>query len=170
MMKAYRFDQIQLVAAITQELSRQHPGLPADHRMNAVIQAANGIIAEYERAPRLVSPGMGLRSWLLSDETGSSSQYMAYVLSQAQGIEWPIHLAPIPVSAYPRDPDDFGRCIGLIEAVPEFGGIIPEMSHRGAHWQAVTTNWADWLEMYHSGDADRLRTEMLDAFAKAGEK
>lgn len=170
MMKSYRFDQIQLVAAITKELSRQHPGLPADHRMNAVIRAANGIIAEYERAPRMVCPGMGLRSWLLSDETGSSSQYMAYVLSKAQGIEWPIHLAPIPIAAYPRDPDDLGRCIGLIEAVPEFGGMIPEMSHRGAHWQAVTTNWDRWCTLHARQNYALLHSEMREAFAKAGEK
>lgn len=168
-MKAYSFDQIPLVTAITNELSRQQPNLPADHRMNAVIKAANDIIAEYAREPRMVTTGMGLRAWLLSDETGNSSQYMAFVLSKTDG-GWPEDLAPAPRQAYPRDPDDLGRCFNLIDAVPEFGGRIPEMADKGAHWMAVTSNWARWLEMYHAGDTDQLHTEMLDAFAKAGKQ
>jgi hypothetical protein len=166
-MKAYSFDQIPLITAITNELSRQHPGLPADHRMNAVIKAANDIIAEYKRQPIMASPNMGLFAWLDSDDTGSSSVYMAYVLCEVCGIGWPINEPP--KYAYPRDADDLGRCFRLIDTVPEYGGFIPEMADRGAHWMAVTSNWADWLKMYHAGDTDRLRTEMLDAFAKAGE-
>jgi hypothetical protein len=165
-MKAYSFDQIPLVTAITKELSRQQPNLPADHRMNAVIKAANNIIAEYARQPVMMTPGMGLLAWLDSDDTGTSSVYMAYALCEACGIGWPINIQP--EHAYPRDPDDLGRCFRLIDAVPEFGGLLPEVAHRGAHWMAVTSNWADWLEMYQAGDTDRLHTEMQDAFAKAG--
>lgn len=164
-MKSYRFDQIPLVCAITQELNRQCPGLPADHRYNTIIKAANDIIAEYAREPVMAHQGMGLAAWLDSDDTGSSSLYMAYAFSYNLDL-W-MHRT-IPSYNYPRDPDDLGRCIRLVEAVPEFGRCIPEMARKGAHWMAVTTNWANWVEMYQAGDTDRLYTEMKDAFAKAG--
>lgn len=162
-MKSYKFDQMYLVAAITQELNRQHPGLPADARINAVITAANSIITEYAREPIMAVPDMGLEAWLDSDDTGSSSLYMAYAFSYNLTLWIP---RKIPSYSYPRDPDDLGRCIRLIEAVPEFGRCIPEMAQKGAHWMAVTSNWADWVEMYHAGNTDGLYTAMKDAFAK----
>lgn len=165
-MKSYKFDQISIVTAITTELSRQHPSLPADHRMNAVIAAANSIVAEYAREPVMAASGMGLSAWLNSDDTGASSLYMAWSLIKPSDAFAEYINNPKP--AYPRDVDDLGRCIRLIEAVPEFGGRIPEMAHKGAHWMAVTSNWADWVEMYQAGKFDRLGVAMEDAFAKAG--
>lgn len=167
-MKAYSFDQIALVTAITNEQSRQHPRLPADHRYNSIIAAANSIIAEYERQPVMATDRMGLRAWLDSDDTGASSLFMAFTLATDEQRRH-FRGRGQPGNHYPLDPDDLGRCIRLIDAVPEFGGRIPEMADHGACWMAVATNWADWLEMYHAGDTDRLRTKMLDAFAKAGE-
>ncbi|HEJ7283080.1 TPA: hypothetical protein SMF87_004532 [Serratia marcescens] len=170
MMKAYRFDQIQLVAAITQELSRQHPGLPADHRMNAVIQAANRIIAEYERQPVMATDRMGLRAWLDSDDIGSSSIFMAFTLATHEQRQRHFRGRGKPSNNYPRDPDDLGRCIRLIDAVPEFGGRIPEMADKGAHWMAVTTNWDRWCTLHARQNYALLHSEMREAFAKAGEK
>ncbi|HBE9179209.1 TPA: hypothetical protein KNH08_002085 [Serratia fonticola] len=163
-MKSYKFDQISIVTAITTELSRQHPSLPADHRMNAVIAASNSIVAEYEREPVMAAPRMGVSAWLDSDDTGASSLFMAYVLCHDRLRVWRGRKAP--GNHYPRDPDDLGRCIRLIEAVPEFEGLIPEMADRSAHWTAVTSNWADWVYMYQTGDTVGLYTAMKDAFAK----
>ncbi|WP_024910259.1 hypothetical protein [Chania multitudinisentens] len=166
-MKSYKFDQISIITAITNELSRQHPGLPADHRINTVIAAANNIVAEYGREPMMAAQNMGLTAWINGDDTGASSLYMAYSLAKVDSNfpEWPLQT---PRPAYPRDVDDLGRCIRLIEAVPGFGGRIPEMAHKGAHWMSVTSNWADWVAMYQSGDLDRLDAAMEEAFAKAG--
>lgn len=163
-MKSYRFDQIPLISVITQELNRQNPGLPADARINVVIAAANSIIAEYAREPIMAAPGMGLTAWLDSDDTGSSSLYMAYDFSYDRLHHWDAR--KIPRYSYPYDPDDLGRCIRLIEAVPEFGVRIHEMAHRGAHWEAVVRNWDKWVEMYQAGNTDSLHTAMKDAFAK----
>lgn len=165
-MKAYKISQISLCTAISNELGRQCPGLPADNRYNAIIKAANDIIAEYGREPVMATPNMGLAAWLDCDDTGASSLYMAYVLCLDRLNVWRGRKAP--GNHYPQDPDDLGRCIRLIEAVPEFGGLIPEMADRGAHWTAVTSNWADWVEMYQAGATDRFYTAMKDAFAKAG--
>lgn len=161
-----RLNQIALVTAITKELNRQIPGLPADGRMNVVIKAANDICDEYSRELVSASAGMGLEAWLNSDDTGSSSLYMAWCLSHSQFGYWQGRKQP--EAAYPHDPDDLGRCIRLIEAVPEFGGKIPEMSHRGHQWLAVTTNWERWVELHARGKGRELYNEMKTAYARSG--
>lgn len=161
-----KLNQISLITAITEELNRQIPGLPADGRMNVIIKAANDICDEYSRELVTASAGMGLEEWLNSDDTGSSSLYMAWCLSGGQFGHW--HGRKQPERAYPRDPADLGRCIRLIDAVPEFGGKIPEMADRGHEWMAVTTNWAQWVELHDSGKGQKLYNEMKAAYARSG--
>lgn len=164
-MKSYQINQIKLIAAISHELNRQHPGLPADGRMNKVIEAANLIVAEYGRAYVSVVPGMGLNAWLNSDETGSSSRYMAFVLSGGTFGDW--WGRTIPESAYPRDPDDFGRCLKLLQAVPEFQNNLSKMNDCGPEWQAVVQHWERWAELHHDTDGHELYVQMQNAFESA---
>lgn len=146
-----RLSQMNLISAISDEIIRQFPGITVVPRQfNSIIAAANGIVTEFAKPIVKATPGMGLEAWLDSDDTGSSSLYMAWCLSSGQFGFWQGRKQPEP--AYPHDPDDLGRCIRLIEAVPEFGGKIPEMAHRGVQWLAVTTNWTRWVEMYDDGD------------------
>lgn len=164
MNKGIHIDQMTLVSDIMKALSKQNRKIPAEPRfVNCVIAAANSIVAELAKPIVKATPGMGLEAWLDSDDTGSSSLYMAWCLSSGQFGYWQGRKQPEP--AYPRDPDDLGRCIRLIEAVPEFGAKIPEMSHRGKEWLAVTTNWAEWVEMYHAND-ERLYDAMKAAYEK----
>lgn len=161
-MEGHNINQMSLVGAIMKELARQVPGITAEARyFNAVIKAANDICAELARPVVKATKGMGLEAWLNSDDTGSSSLYMAWCLNGGIHGEWPLNIQPAP--AYPHDPDDLGRCIRLIEAVHEFGGMIPEMSHRGPEWQAVTTNWAEWVDLYNNTDGEELYQRMKDA-------
>lgn len=161
-MKGYNINQMSLVGAIMKELARQVPGIPAEPRfVNAAIKAANGICDELARPVVKSFKGMGLEAWLNSDDTGSSSLYMAWCLSGGQFGYWQGRGQPLP--AWPHDPDDLGRCIRLIDAVPEFGGKIPEMSHRGPEWLAVTTNWAEWVELYNTTDGKELYKLMKEA-------
>lgn len=164
-MKSYDINPIKLIAAITAELDRQHPGFPADGRFNQVIKAANIIVTEYARAYVPATPAMGLDAWLNSDDTGSSSLYMAFILSGGTFGNW--WGRQIPQAAYPRDVDDLGRCLRLVDAVPEFAGIIPKMNDHGPEWSAVVLNWHDWEELYKAGNLDELTTSMQEAFAKA---
>ncbi|MBO1916633.1 hypothetical protein J4727_18635 [Providencia rettgeri] len=59
---------------------------------------------------------MGLAAWLASDDVGASSKYMASVLSG--------HLCS---TSLPWDGADLGRCIRLLEAVPELASQLHEM-------------------------------------------
>lgn len=163
-----RLSQMSLISAIANEITREFPGITVVPRQfNAIIAAANGLVEEFAKPIVKATPGMGLEAWLDSDDTGSSSLYMAWCLSGGQFGYWQGRNQPEP--AYPRDPDDLGRCIRLIEAVPEFGGKIPEMAHRGSHWLAVTTNWARWVEMYYdeNDDGTLVSEEMEAAYALA---
>lgn len=47
MSQSYQIDQLKLVADVSQALAKQHPGIPADCRMNAVIHACSLICSAY---------------------------------------------------------------------------------------------------------------------------
>lgn len=48
MKNTFKPNQIELCSVIMKELSRQHRGLPADSRIQAVIDAANTVCAAYQ--------------------------------------------------------------------------------------------------------------------------
>lgn len=161
---SYQFNQIPLISAITKELDRQHPGLPADDRFNAIIRAATLICEEFAREPVKATKGMGLVAWLESDDVGLSSRFMASVLSNGK-ISTPFN-AP---NHYPRDPDDLGRCIRLIEAVPDFEGLVYLLYGHGHEWDAVAKNWERWKLLYAAGDESELYSEMQKVYARGPE-
>jgi hypothetical protein len=155
-MKAYHFDQIKLIAAIGNELNRQCSGLPADERFNTIIAAATSIVNEYARTPVTASKGMGLNAWLVSDDTGSSSRFMARVLSAPEQID--------QHGDYPRDADDLGRCFRLIEAAPELAQNLERMKQCGPHWKLVILNWEKWKDLYESEESNKLHHAMKEAY------
>lgn len=169
MKEGIHLDQIGLFSAINKEICKQVPGLPAEPRlMNCVIAAANMIVAEFKKPIVKATPGMGLEAWLDSDDTGSSSLYMAWCLSSGQFGYWWGRKQPEP--AYPRDPDDLGRCIRLVRAVPELAERVHLMaeSKHGKEWFAVAANWSRWVAMYddENDDGTLLSEEMEAAYAK----
>lgn len=161
-MKSYPIDQMKLFLAINSELTRQHPDIPSDHRANVIIKAANMICDEYAREMILATEGMGLPAWLDSDDTGASSLYMAWILSAGQFGYW--QGRPQPTINYPHDPDDLGRCIRLIKAVPEFADQLHLMAHVGDKWQMVINRWERWCDLYRKEDWELLYAEMKLAY------
>lgn len=163
-----RLNQISLIAAISREIDRQHPGLEVESRwFNAIAQAASNICAEFAKPVVKASEGMGLTSWLASDDTGASSQYMAYVLSTPADAEKFDY--NVIKNSHPHDPDDFGRCIRLIEAVPEFADRISKMSQHGKEWAVVAANWDEWAELYRLDEGERLY-RLMELCYEAGER
>lgn len=151
MSKGYRLNSMALISAISKEINNQIPNLPVNSRlMNCIIQSANGIAAEFAKDSVMATKGMGLTAWLESDDTGLSSKYMASVLSGQFCADF----------AYPRDPDDFGRCVRLIEAVPELAPKIAEMKGKGPMWDAVVENWERWVAMLNEEQSDELYRQM----------
>lgn len=142
-----QINQISLIAAITKEIDRQYPGTGAETRyFNAIIQAATNICQEFAKPIVKASEGMGLTAWLASDDTGASSKYMASMLTGEFQADY----------AYPRDPADFGRCLRLIEAVPELESKIRDMSQHGKEWSVVAAHWHEWVAAHRDGNYKRF--------------
>jgi hypothetical protein len=74
--------------------------------------------------------------WLRSGDTGASSRAIWRKLTAM-----PIR----QTEDYPHDMDDFGRCVRLMDAVPEWRERIPELGGISVRWKAIAENW-DKLE------------------------
>ena len=145
--------QMELIAAICKELARQGVESLCPRQTNAIIRAANAMIAECERAPVMASPGMGLGAWLASDDVGLSSRYMAGVLSGQFS----------PAYAHPADSSDFGRCMRLLEAVPELRGKLDLMRDKSPEWSELVANWDRIESMVKAKDARRASKLVMDS-------
>jgi hypothetical protein len=125
--------------------------------MNAIIQAANSILAEFEREAVRATPDMGLKKWLASDDTGLSSRFMAAVLSN------PPFICDFN---YPHDPDDFGRCYRLLQAVPELRENFARLHRRPAPWPQLAAAWPELEKLYveelPTGQAPKLYARMRE--------
>lgn len=85
--------------------------------------------------------------WMVSGKTGASSKCMAAHLTgnKCDG-------------SYPHDSGDFGRCLGLLKAVPEIRILLPKMADVNRYWAALVKEW-DSIEVL-SGDYDK-QTEAI---------
>jgi hypothetical protein len=82
--------------------------------------------------------------WITNGETGLSSKTM-----------WSFFLnLNIPVINHPHDPDDFGRCYKLLEAVPEWKERIPELSKLSEPWKNLSENWDKLTQMYEQNQSE----------------
>ncbi|MEZ2895885.1 hypothetical protein [Providencia rettgeri] len=146
-----QLSQINLISAISTEIEKQIPDIPAEPRyMNAIIKAATLVCEEFKKPLVKASEGMGLAAWLASDDVGASSRYMASVLSGQ--FSAPNH--------YPLDGADLGRCIRLLVAVPELASQLHKMKACSPQWSAVIDNWDKWKALYEAGKGKKLYQEM----------
>ena len=143
-----RINQIELITAIFDGLGRQGAGSASPRKINAVITAANAIIAEYESPDRTSRPGMGLAEWLRSDDTGMSSLFMAWVLCGAPRAEY----------ARPHDLGDFGRCSRFLDAVPAARLNLPKMRGTGPQWTRLVNRWYPIEHAINAGDMPLAKT------------
>lgn len=144
--------QIQLIATIAEAIEAHGtPGLNA-RELNTVIRAATEIIRELQRPEISVMPGMGINAWLRSDHTGSSSLWMARVLAKVGAARY----------AYPHDPHDFRRCVGLLLACPELRGRLDSMADTGPEWAAILPHWAEWERWVTTMTSGPEREELFD--------
>ncbi len=70
--------------------------------------------------------------WFATGRVGSSSKCMATYLTT--------EVIP-PYGDYPRDPDDFNRCLLLLEAVPELRNHLHKMEKVNKQWKELVKNW-----------------------------
>lgn len=144
---AREFSQPELIGAILKWIDRRGIKTLSSRKMNAVIAGANTIIEAIDQPDVMASPGMGLAAWLRSDDTGLSSLYMAWTLAPLAGRSVPFSEHFTNGSPWPHDPADFGRCVRLLDAVPELRPHIAELTRtvHPAPWQRIAAEW-DALE------------------------
>lgn len=164
-----RIPQMELVTEIIDLVNRHAKrqgikNLPAEHyQINGIIAAANIIVEQMGRERRPATPGMGLSAWLNCDDTGTSSEAMAYRLT---GICPPNMRNQEDKLAIPRDPDDFGRCHRFLEAVPDCRAKVPLMADVSETWAKLAAAWEEltalYLEELPTGQCPKLYARMQE--------
>lgn len=101
--------------------------------------------------------------WLMSDDTGLSSKYLAGILLAADS-------EVVDRINYPHDPSDFGRCLRLVRLL-DCRDEIEVMSYVSFEWDAVVRNWDRWAELYDQaertdGKSTELYWEMVEALTQ----
>ncbi|MFC5353578.1 hypothetical protein [Azospirillum himalayense] len=81
--------------------------------------------------------------WFIYGETGTSSRTMAMHLTGRKGKGRSF--------SHPSDGGDLGRCLKLLEFVPELRARLPQMAEVSPYWSALVARW-DELERCHRDD------------------
>jgi hypothetical protein len=81
--------------------------------------------------------------WAATGDTGASSKALLSVMVGKRTTD---------TFCYPHDGGDLGRCIGLLDAVPEYRARIAEAKALGPEWAALVEHWPELEAMYRAKD------------------
>jgi hypothetical protein len=89
--------------------------------------------------------------WLATGETGISSEAIAFKMAGiADKRTW---------STHPGDPDDFKRCLKLVNRIPEIRQRLDEMRSLSTEWNALIEHWKEIEACFMSEVGEWLRDE-----------
>lgn len=97
--------------------------------------------------------------WLLSSDTGVSSKTICAVMTGSK---------PARDSSPPQDPSDFGRCVRLLNAFPDWRYRMGEVAQKYPEWGPLIREWKDLELLYmvellkKTGKASRLYKHMKE--------
>jgi len=89
--------------------------------------------------------------WLATGETGVSSRAIAF---QMCGIE-----KENLFYTYPFDPDDFKRCLKLINLIPEIRPRLDEMRPISIEWDAIIEHWREVEDCFMGEVSEWLKND-----------
>lgn len=176
--------QFELFTAIMQAIVDQGVLLSGSARqIDSIRQAADLIVAEFARpdtksTPASELPGASyaerLERWLASDDHGQSSLAMAREMQTRVDGKFRVPDKYFNYSgcfeAHPTDNSDLGRCLRLLEAVPEFRKHLSAMGGISEEWKRLVGHWEELEGLYKDApDSSRLyerMREILDANPK----
>lgn len=84
-------------------------------------------------------------SWVNSGDTGMSSLALWAHMAGAE--------TPRGGWSHPWDTSDFGRCVRLLDRVPEWRARLHEMSARSPYWAALVARWNEVEALYRDDAA-----------------
>lgn len=80
-----------------------------------------------------------IAQWLASGDTGMSSKaIMLWLSAGVKEDRWG--------AATPGDPADLGRCLRLLERIPEWKERIGEMAGAGGYWPTFVRRWDEMAD------------------------
>ncbi len=102
-------------------------------------------------------------AWIVGGDTGASSKAL-----------WAVMMGQKSDKSFPHDPSDLGRCLRLLDKVPEWKPRMNEMAVVSPYWSALVENWTEleklWTDEAASGKAPKTYARMraiLDPLEKA---
>lgn len=136
-------DALARASKLVGKAGKFHPGLAAKYKaVFALVRNVRDLdkwIAEIDRENRGLPP---MAAWLNGVDRGRSSNTIAHVLwplTDALGGEAP---------GVPHDPGDFGRCVRLLDAVPELRTRLPQLGRTLPEWAPFVNAWAELEALY----------------------
>ena len=130
-------------------------------------------------SPQLTQIPQAALDWITGDDTSASSEaiwaHMVGVSTRRIFAPTPPRGAPrapmarVPprgLSAHPHHPADLGRCLRLLEAVPQWRARLPEMASRSPAWAALVARWGE-LEAGYAVEAPTGATPRTYAAMRA---
>jgi len=105
--------------------------------------SANGVVFHTEKLDNDLEQRK--LDWLMSGDTGISSEAIFAVLSGIQ-----------PRSTkhnWPYDPSDFGRCLRMLERIPEFRPRLKEVPTAMPAWKPMIDAW-DQIESFYKSEVE----------------
>lgn len=148
MYKPFTLDSTALMQAIVAEIAKQNPEAQIDVSLiNKILFASNDIAEDAGRTRVYADKPMTVAEWFKSDDTGSSSKYMATVIADL-GFP-PLH------GPTPADSDDLGRCIRMIECCG-LEDKIQKMKEASPAWSQIIENWSQLKEWHKQGEHELI--------------
>ena len=116
--------------------------------------------AEHEASIAHLPP---LERWLSNWDKGISSMTMAVAILPPDSTV-PSSCRPYVAAnaGIPHDADDFGRCIRLLDAIPEFRDDLHKVSEKYSEWEPIIDHWNELEELYRSQRFDELTQRLSD--------
>lgn len=108
----------------------------------------------------------GLLKWMLSDDTGVSSETIVRI---AMGVKPPKY----GYFDAPHDPSDFGRCYRLLKQFPDLKGWLPVVAKKCRPFAPLVANWEELESLWEeesknkSGRAPKLYARMQELRGEA---
>jgi hypothetical protein len=78
-------------------------------------------------------------TWMFSGDTGMSSKA---ICAHMLGLKYD--------KSHPSDPSDLGRCLRLLELIPEWKPRIQEMAQHCPGWAGLIGDWGNIVDLYYN--------------------